>query len=197
MNWATTSGCSECYIILWAFVSGNFSHCTGQGEHLGSGGYNKFDSRVSKIYQRSHFATCYLVRPKIAFAYPLFFFFLDYFRHDFHSSHGGNNSPGSNVHGCEGTGLMSYGSKKDTWKPSARPNAWSTCSNNDFSNWWRTKGHKCLKSGAPPSTGGKSKPTGSGGGWLFCQLCTSIKVQQSQGPSFRVQIRARVLRGRR
>ena len=76
MNWATTSGCSEYYIILWAFVTGNFSHCTGQGEHLGSGGYNKSDSRVSKIYQISHFATCYLVRPKIAFAYPLFFSFL-------------------------------------------------------------------------------------------------------------------------
>ena len=69
MNWATTSGCSEHYIILWPFPAG-------QGEHLGSGGYNKSDSRVSKIYQISHFATCYLVRPKIAFAYPLFFSFL-------------------------------------------------------------------------------------------------------------------------
>ena len=49
MNWATISGCSEFYIILGAFVSGNFSHCTGQGEHVGSGGYNKFDSKVSKI----------------------------------------------------------------------------------------------------------------------------------------------------
>ena len=63
MNWATTLGCSEYYITLWAFP-------TGHGEHVGSGGYNKFDSRVSKIYQRSHFATCYLVGPKIAFAYP-------------------------------------------------------------------------------------------------------------------------------
>ena len=82
-----------------------------------------------------------------------------YLRHDFHELHGGNNSPGSNTKGCEGEGLMSYGSKEDTWNPSKRPNAWSTCSNSDFKNWYRQKGHKCLRSGV----GGSERPGGSGG----------------------------------
>lgn len=79
-------------------------------------------------------------------------------QHDFHKSHGGNNSPGSNTRGCEGEGLMSYGSKEDTWRPSKRPNAWSTCSNSDFVTWYKTKGHTCLRSDA----GGRQNP-GSGG----------------------------------
>ena len=80
-------------------------------------------------------------------------------RHDFHKSHGGSGSPGSNTAGCEGEGLMSYGSKKETWMVSKRPDAWSTCSNSDFEKWYRAGGHKCLKSGA----GGSEKPGGSGG----------------------------------
>jgi len=80
-------------------------------------------------------------------------------QHDFHKSHGGSGSPGSNTAGCEGEGLMSYGSKKETWMVSKRPDAWSTCSNSDFENWYRAGGHKCLKSGA----GGSEKPGGSGG----------------------------------
>ena len=80
-------------------------------------------------------------------------------RHDFHQSHGGKGYHGSNTRGCEGEGLMSYGDKKNTHAPSKRPNAWSTCSNSDFENWYRDTGNQCLKSGA----GGNERPGGSGG----------------------------------
>jgi len=72
--------------------------------------------------------------------------------HDFDVKHGGNNKAGSNIRGCEGEGLMSYGSKRrPTWL-SRRPTAWSTCSNGDFENWYRSEGHTCLKDGAPTTT---------------------------------------------
>ena len=50
---------------------------------------------------------------------------------------------------------MSYGSKSNPRNPSASPIAWSTCSNSDFSKWYRRDGHSCLR----PGTGG-----GNGGG---------------------------------
>ena len=31
---------------------------------------------------------------------------------------------------------------------SANARAWSTCSNNDFAEWYKSKGSRCLKSGA-------------------------------------------------
>ena len=77
------------------------------------------------------------------------------FSHDFDQIHGGNGRPGSNLGGCEGTGIMSYGSKSNPRNPSASPIAWSTCSNSDFSKWYRRDGHSCLR----PGTGG-----GNGGG---------------------------------
>ena len=70
-----------------------------------------------------------------------------YPRQDFHLSHGGNNRPGSNTAGCEGDGLMSFGSKTDPQDRSKIPDAWSTCSNDDFENWYLTKGHRCLRKG--------------------------------------------------
>jgi len=68
--------------------------------------------------------------------------------HDFDSTHGGNGNPGSNIRGCEGTGLMSYGSKQNPRNSYAVPIAWSTCSNLDFAKWYRSDGHKCLRPGA-------------------------------------------------
>ena len=69
-------------------------------------------------------------------------------RHDFDPTHGGNGNPGSNIRGCEGTGLMSYGSKQNPRNSYAVPIAWSTCSNLDFAKWYRSDGHKCLRPGA-------------------------------------------------
>ena len=69
-------------------------------------------------------------------------------RHDFDPTHGGNGNPGSNIKGCEGTGLMSYGSKQNPRNSYAVPIAWSTCSNSDFAKWYRSDGHKCLRPGA-------------------------------------------------
>merc|ERR1711962_433306 len=80
--------------------------------------------------------------------------------HDFDQIHGGNGRPGSNLRGCEGTGIMSYGSKSNPRNPSASPIAWSTCSNSDFSKWYRRDGHSCLR----PGTGG-----GNGGGGAGCK----------------------------
>ena len=82
-----------------------------------------------------------------------------FLRHDFHPSHGGNGNPGSNVRGCEGEGLMSYGSKEHTRAKSKRPNAWSTCSNSDFKNWFKTRGYQCLNEGAPPAGLPTAAPT--------------------------------------
>jgi len=50
--------------------------------------------------------------------------------HDFDESHGGHHGK------CDHKGLMSYGQK---------PTQWSSCSNNDFTTWWKEKGHVCLK----------------------------------------------------
>jgi len=50
--------------------------------------------------------------------------------HDFHESHGGPNGK------CNHQGLMSYGQK---------PTQWSSCSDKDFTTWWKEKGHVCLK----------------------------------------------------
>ena len=82
------------------------------------------------------------------------------FSHDFDQIHGGNGRPGSNLGGCEGTGIMSYGSKSNPRNPSASPIAWSTCSNSDFSKWYRRDGHACLKPGAGGGGGGGGEGTG-------------------------------------
>ena len=81
------------------------------------------------------------------------FYSLTIVRHDFDDEHEGK--------GCNKEGLMSYVDSKDE----ELPNAWSTCSNSDFENWYRAKGHKCLKSGAGGSGGseGSGGPGGSGG----------------------------------
>jgi len=50
--------------------------------------------------------------------------------HDFHESHGGHHGK------CNHQGLMSYGQK---------PTQWSSCSDKDFTTWWKEKGHVCLK----------------------------------------------------
>jgi len=50
--------------------------------------------------------------------------------HDFHESHGGHHGK------CDHQGLMSYGQY---------PTQWSSCSDNDFTTWWKEKGHVCLK----------------------------------------------------
>jgi len=50
-------------------------------------------------------------------------------RHDFDEKHGGEDGV------CNGKGLMSYGDK---------PDAWSTCSNDDFASWYRDQGFTCL-----------------------------------------------------
>merc|ERR1712106_131034 len=47
-------------------------------------------------------------------------------KHDFHGDHGGHPGP------CNHKGLMSYGE---------RPDQWSECSNKDFTEWWKKKGH--------------------------------------------------------
>ena len=51
-------------------------------------------------------------------------------RHDFDDTHGG---PGGE---CNNEGIMSYGNP---------PAKWSTCSNNDFLNWWRSYGFVCME----------------------------------------------------
>jgi len=45
---------------------------------------------------------------------------------------------------------MSYGSKNDTWNFSQIPDAWSTCSNDDFKDWYKTTGHQCLRNDPCP-----------------------------------------------
>jgi len=50
--------------------------------------------------------------------------------HDFHESHGGHHGK------CDHQGLMSYGQ---------HPTQWSSCSDKNFTTWWREKGHVCLK----------------------------------------------------
>ena len=83
----------------------------------------------------------------------ILFFDIVYPSHDFHPSHGGKPDPkepwkgipGSNTKGCEGEGLMSYGSKTDPERKSSRPDAWSSCSNTDFIKFYRKTGHRCLR----------------------------------------------------
>ena len=53
---------------------------------------------------------------------------------------------------------MSYGSKEHTWNGKA-PDAWSTCSNSDFKNWFKTRGYQCLNEGAPPAGLPTAAPT--------------------------------------
>jgi len=53
-------------------------------------------------------------------------------RHDFEGGHGGHGGHGGP---CDGKGIMSY------YSP---PKAWSTCSNEDFANWYREEGHLCM-----------------------------------------------------
>ena len=79
------------------------------------------------------------------------------FSHDFDPAHGGNGRPGSNLGGCEGNGIMSYGSKQTPSNPSTSPIAWSTCSNSDFAKWYRRDGHACLRPGAGGGSGGGSE----------------------------------------
>ena len=72
-----------------------------------------------------------------------------FLRHDFHPSHGGNGNPGSGR--CDRNDhVMSYGRKAL---------AWSTCSNSDFKNWFKTKGHQCLNAGAPQAGLPTAAPT--------------------------------------
>jgi len=80
--------------------------------------------------------------------------------HDFDPAHGGNGRPGSNLGGCEGNGIMSYGSKQTPSNPSTSPIAWSTCSNSDFAKWYRRDGHACLRPGAGGGSGGGSEGCG-------------------------------------
>ena len=52
--------------------------------------------------------------------------------------------------GCDNTGIMSYGDPPDTW---------STCSVNDFKDWWRSTGFSCeLSSPLPKPTPAPSCP---------------------------------------
>jgi len=105
--------------------------------------------------------------------------------HDFDQIHGGNGRPGSNLGGCEGTGIMSYGSKSNPRNPSASPIAWSTCSNSDFSKWYRRDGHACLKPGAGGGGGGGGEGTGCGSpqqGYLSAGDNVPNGVIQSAGP---------------
>ena len=53
--------------------------------------------------------------------------------HDFDADHRGKN--------CDGQGFMSYKN---------HPEAWSTCSNSDFVDWFRNKGHLCSNYGDDP-----------------------------------------------
>jgi len=50
--------------------------------------------------------------------------------HDFDEIHGGHHGK------CDFQGLMSYGQK---------PTQWSSCSDKDFTTWWKEKGHVCVK----------------------------------------------------
>merc|ERR1719369_2129616 len=50
--------------------------------------------------------------------------------HDFDDIHGGHHGR------CNHQGLMSYGNK---------PTQWSSCSDNDFTTWWREEGHVCVR----------------------------------------------------
>jgi len=51
--------------------------------------------------------------------------------HDFDDRHGGDHGK------CNNQGLMSYG-----WNT---PTQWSSCSDKEFTEWWRKEGHACLK----------------------------------------------------
>ena len=46
---------------------------------------------------------------------------------------------------------MSYGGK---------PDKWSSCSDNDFTTWWRKQGHDCVKEGDKLIPGDKGKQAG-------------------------------------
>ena len=71
----------------------------------------------------------------------------DLLSHDFAIKHGGEGTAGSGpLWGCEGEGLMSYGSKESPKDFSKWVDAWSSCSISDFEEWYRTHGYKCLKS---------------------------------------------------
>merc|ERR1719509_304038 len=74
--------------------------------------------------------------------------------HDHNWRHGGAKGP------CNNQGLMSYGR--------GRPDAWSSCSNQDFEAWYRDYGFSCIKAGA--SEGAREwSPWGS---WSLCsQSC--------------------------
>jgi len=50
--------------------------------------------------------------------------------HDFDDIHGGHHGE------CDHQGLMSYGQK---------PTQWSSCSDKDFTKWWKKEGHVCVK----------------------------------------------------
>jgi len=50
--------------------------------------------------------------------------------HDFDRKHGGRRGK------CDGKGIMSYGSS---------PDAWSTCSNEDFRAWYQRQGYSCAR----------------------------------------------------
>ena len=67
-----------------------------------------------------------------------------YFRHDFDEKHGGSKSK------CNGNGLMSYNED--------RPNAWTSCNNQDFEDWYRKKGWTCLPGHGKLSCGGVKIP---------------------------------------
>ena len=61
------------------------------------------------------------------------------FRHDFDERHGGNGQSQWSSNWCNGKGLMSYGSNLK---------GWSSCSNEDFKNWYLRSGWRCLESSA-------------------------------------------------
>lgn len=60
-------------------------------------------------------------------------------RHDFDERHGGNGQSQWSSNWCNGKGLMSYGSNLK---------GWSSCSNEDFKNWYLRSGWRCLESSA-------------------------------------------------
>ena len=70
----------------------------------------------------------------------LFFLILYFRRHDFEDIHGGDHGK------CNHQGLMSYGNT---------PTQWSSCSDNDFTTWWKKEGHACLKKTTDKHHGGK------------------------------------------
>jgi len=80
--------------------------------------------------------------------------------HDFASVHGGRGGK------CDKQGLMSYGQD--------RPDQWSTCSNSDYTNWWKKQGFACMKE----STAWIRGPQGSGD----CdRTCSDISARCSEG----------------